>query len=233
MISDAVFWVSLRNTIVLAAINIVGILTISLFIALGFNRILRGRGVFQTVYYVPAVASIVVAAILWSWIYFPQYGILNIVFGALRLPTIDWLGDPSIALYSLAWVSVWKDMGLFSIVYLAGLQAIPEPFYDAAKIDGANSWQTLRSVTLPLLKPTIMFIVVMVASWAIPEIALPYQMTHGGPVYSTTTLMLYIFLHGFQAWRLGYASAMSFALVAIALIFAYIQWRVFKTEILY
>jgi multiple sugar transport system permease protein len=232
MISDPVFWFSLRNTIVFTAISVVGILTISLFIALGFNRILKGRGVFQTVYYIPAVASIVVAAVLWSWIYFPKYGILNLVLGPLNI-NVSWLGDPNIALYSLAWVSIWKDMGLFSIVYLAGLQAIPETFYDAAKIDGANSWQTLHSVTLPLLKPTVMFIVVMVISWALPEIALPYQMTHGGPGYSTTLLMLYIFLYGFQAWQLGYASAMSFALVAIALVFALIQWRILKTEILY
>ena len=233
MINDDVFWISLKNTLIITSIDLIAKLFGSLLVALGFNSVIRGRRFFETAYYLPAVASIIVTGVIWSWMYFPEYGIVDITLKSLGLPTFLWLGDSRFAIYSIIFVLFWKDVGLFGIVFLAGLQAIPRSFYDSAKIDGAGFFSVLRHITLPLLKPSILFVIVMVTAWDLPQMALPYQMTKGGPGYSTTTLMLYIYLQGFQAWRLGYASAMTFALVCIALIFAYIQWRTLKTEVLY
>lgn len=200
-----------------------------LSLALLMNRDLRGRGVFRTIYFIPTVVSWVVASIVWFSLLHPSFGInallMRIFFNA---PGIQFFNDKMYTLPMIVFLSVWKNMGYVMILFLAGLQAIPGVYYEAASIDGANAWQKFLHVTLPLLSPTLLFVFVtsIIGSF---QVFTPIQiMTQGGPAGATRVMPMLIYENAFMFLKMGYASAMSVVLFIILMSLTLIQTRVFR-----
>jgi multiple sugar transport system permease protein len=225
------FWVALRNTLYFALVG--GPLTIaaSLGAALLLNhKLVRFRSFFRTVFFAPFVTTLVAVAIVWRYLYHPQYGLLNYAIGKLGISPVDWLGDPAWAMPAIILVAVWKGFGYNMLIFIAGLQAIPEDLYEAAHLDGASSWQRFRHVTLPMLAPTTVFVTVITMIGYFQLFAEPYVMTRGGPLRSTTSVVLLMYEEGFRWWRMGYAAALAFVLFLVILIATFVQFRLQRAE---
>jgi multiple sugar transport system permease protein len=225
---DEVFLKSIQNTVFYAATNIPGQMILGLILALILNEKIRARGLYRTMYYFPVVTSMVVVAMVWLWIYEPSWGLLNQVLDKLHLPLQNWLSDTHMAMPAIVIMSVWKGTGNAMILFLAGLQGIPEELYESSKIDGANRWDRFLHITLPLLKPTTFFIFVMYCIWAFQVFDQVYIMTKGGPVWSTTTIVHQIYQNAFLYVDMGYASTFATILFVIVLAITIINLNVFK-----
>ena len=218
LFQDPVFWVALRNTLVFVAVGAPLSVAVSLGAALLLqSRGLRAKGLFRTLLFLPVVTTLVAVAVVWRYLYHPRVGLLNQALGAVGFAPVDWLGDPRFALASLIALAVWKNFGFNMVIFVAGLQAIPERLYEAARLDGANRAQLLRHVTLPLLAPTTSFVLVMTLIGHFQLFAEPYVMTQGGPEDATRSLVLLMYEQGFRWWSLGQAAALAFVLFAIVL----------------
>lgn len=217
--SEPLFWTALRNTAYFVIVaGPLGIL-LSLAAALLLNdRVVRWRSLFRTALFVPVVTTLVAVAIVWRYLYHPRFGLLATLLGFVGVEPIDWLGDPRWAMPAIILLAIWKNLGFNMVIFLAGLQSIPERLYEAARIDGASRWQQLRYVTLPALAPTLVFVTIMTAIGYLQLFAEPYVMTQGGPSNSTLSLVLLMYQEGFRWWNLGYATAIAFALFAIILL---------------
>jgi len=212
------FWQALRNTLYFVMVG--GPLSAAASLAaalLVHSRLTRLKPFFRSAFFAPWVTTLVAVALVWRYIYHPQYGLLNAGLGLLGLGPVDWLGDPHWAMPSIILLSVWKNFGYNMLVFLAGLSSIPEELYEAAALDGAGAWNRLRHITLPMLGPTFVFVgvVTMIASFQI--FSEPYVMTQGGPLKSTTTLVLLMYEQGFRWWRLGLAAAIAVVLFLLTL----------------
>jgi multiple sugar transport system permease protein len=204
---------------------------ISLAAALLVNaKAVRFKPFFRSALFAPWVTTLVAVALVWRYIYHPQYGILNALLGTVGIGPIDWLGSTTWSMPSIILLSVWKNFGYNMLIFLAGLQSIPEELYEAARLDGASVWQQFRHITLPMLGPTFVFvgIVTMIASFQI--FSEPYVMTQGGPLKSTLTLVLYMYEEGFRWWRLGLAAAIAVILFLLTLAGTMIQFRLRKSQ---
>lgn len=231
---DVRFQRSVLNTLVF----MVGVplnLVTGLSIALLLNTKVRGQGLYRTMFYIPTITPLVVSSIIWKWVYQGDYGLLN--YYLLKLGIIDhkifWLADPNLALPALIVMMLWGGTGGTMVIYLAGLQSIPQEMYDAAKVDGANAIQRLLYVTIPLLAPTtfFLFITSMIGSFQIfTEV---YIMTNGGPLNRTSTIGLYLYDKAFRQLDMGYATAMAFALFAMIFIFTMLQMKYTKGDVEY
>jgi multiple sugar transport system permease protein len=171
------------------------------------------------------MTALVAVAVVWRYIYHPRYGLLNYALGVVGIAPIDWLGEPWLAMPALILMAVWKNFGYNMIIFIAGLQSIPEQIYDSARIDGANRWQQLRYVTLPMLAPTFLFVGLLTMIGSFQLFAEPYVMTQGGPGDATLSVVLLMYEHGFRWWNLGYAAAIAFLLFAIMLVGTLLQLR--------
>jgi multiple sugar transport system permease protein len=212
------FWQALRNTLYFVMVG--GPLSAAASLAaalLVHSRLTRLKPFFRSAFFAPWVTTLVAVALVWRYIYHPQYGLLNAGLGLLGLGPVDWLGDPNWAMPSIILLSVWKNFGYNMLVFLAGLSSIPEELYEAAALDGAGAWNRLRHITLPMLGPTFVFVgvVTMIASFQI--FSEPYVMTQGGPLKSSTTLVLLMYEQGFRWWRLGLAAAIAVVLFLLTL----------------
>jgi ABC-type sugar transport system permease subunit len=225
---DEVFIKSIQNTIFYAATNIPGQMILGLILALILNEKIRARGLYRTTYYFPVVTSMVVVAMVWLWIYEPGWGLLNQVLSKLHLGRQNWLSDTHMAMPAIVVMSIWKGTGNAMILFLAGLQGIPEELYESAKIDGANRWNRFVHITLPLLKPTTFFIFVMYCIWAFQMFDQVYIMTQGGPVWSTTSIVHQIYQRAFLYVEMGYASTFATILFVIVLAITIVNLVVFK-----
>jgi multiple sugar transport system permease protein len=216
LFDDPRFWVALRNTGVFVVAGGTLSVATSFAAALAVSaRLVRGRGLFRTVFFAPVVTTLVAVAVVWRYLYHPRLG-----------PTaIDWLGDPRLVMPALILMAVWKNFGFNMVIFLAGLQAIPERLYEAARLDGASAGQQLRHVTLPLLVPTTVFVLLMTAIGHFQLFAEPYVMTQGGPLGSTRSIVLLMYEEGFRWWRIGTASAIAALLLLITLIGTALQLR--------
>ena len=230
---DELFWRALWNTVTYTVWSIPLSMAIGLGLALLLNQKLRGLGLYRTVYYVPVVTSMVAVAMIWIQLFDPLYGVLSTGLEAIGIRGINWLGDPNLAMPSIIAVSVWKVIGWNMLIYLAGLQGIPTYLHEAAAIDGANGWQSLSKVTLPLLQPTTFFIFVTSLIAAFQVFDQVYVMTGGGPAGATTTLVHQIYNAAFKAFDMGYAAAMSFVLFAIILVVSLFSLRAMRGEVAY
>jgi multiple sugar transport system permease protein len=230
---DAQFIKSIRNTAFYALSNIPAQMFIGLGLALILNERLRARGLLRMAFYFPVVTSMVVVAMIWLWIYEPGWGLLNVVLRALHLGRQNWLADPRTAMPAVVIMSVWKGLGNAMILFLAGLQGIPEELYEAAKMDGANRWHRLINVTLPMLRPTTFFIFVMYCIWAFQVFDQVYIMTKGGPVWSTTTMVHQMYRSAFLYVEMGYAATMATVLFVLVLIITSLNLLLFKGEVEY
>ena len=221
---DPLFWRVLANTLLLVGVG--GPLT--LVVALGGavlvnSRLARLRGVYRTIFFAPVVTTLVAVAVVWRYFYHPRYGLLNHMLGALGLPAIDWLGDPRWAMLSITLLAVWRTFGYSLVIFVAGLQAIPESLYEAARLDGASAWRQFVHVTLPLLRPTMVFVTVINTVGFFQIFAEPYLMTRGGPLNATMSIAMLMYEQGFRWWNLGRAAAVAFVLFAFILGLAAIQ----------
>lgn len=222
--SDPLFWTSLYNTAYFTFISVPGRLAIALLLAMLLNQKLKGIALFRTLYYIPSLASGVAVAVLWMWVLNPSYGILNVSLGYLGLKGPVWLGSEEWSKPALILMSFWA-VGDGMIVYLAGLQGIPQQLYEVAEIDGANVWKKFRYVTIPMLTPVIFFNLIMgvIRAWQLWVYA--YVMTEGGPVNSTLFYVLYLYRNAFEYFKMGYASTMAWILSLIIIGFTLLIFK--------
>jgi ABC-type sugar transport system permease subunit len=230
LFSDPLFYKSLRNTLLFLAIHI----PLQAVVALGFSLLLhsrvRFRGVFRALYFFPVVVSGVVVTILWQQLYSFDYGILNRLLTGAGLPRIPWLVDPDFAMPSLAVMATWKNVGIYIVLFLVGLQNIPAELYEASQIDGASRRKQFFNITLPMLNPTIIVIIVLSTIGGFSLFIEPYVLTGGGPMQSTLSGMLYIYNQAFYFNHMGYAAALGFVFALIILAVVLIQRKVIGTD---
>jgi len=232
MIHDPYFWNALKNTFVYTLNVPIGI-AVSLVVALMMNRSLRGVNVLRALYFLPSVTSFVAIALVWMWIYHPSFGIANAMLGAVGIPPVQWLNSSDTSMLSIIIFTVWLGIGYQMVIFLAGLQGIPEDLYEAARIDGAGNWARFRSITLPLLKPTTFFVLVTSLISSLQVFTSIYVMTAGGPTRSTDVLVYHIYQAAWEQLRMGYASAMSWVLFVIIMIATWIQFKLMGKEVEY
>jgi multiple sugar transport system permease protein len=223
------FWNALKNTLYFAFVGGPLTIAVSLGAALLLNsKLVRFKGLFRTIYFTPFVTTLVAVAIVWRYLYHTQYGLFNFVLGKFGVSPIDWLGDPHWAMPAIILMAVWKSFGYNMLIFIAGLQAIPEELYDAAEIDGASTSRQFFSITLPMLTPTLVFVGVVTMIGYFQLFAEPYVMTQGGPLRSTTSVVLLMYEEGFRWWRMGYAAAIAFVLFIVILLATLVQFRLQK-----
>jgi len=226
LIADPQFWKALRNTAYFALVG--G--PLSIFASLGAAllidaRAARFKALFRTALFLPVTTTLVAVAVIWRYLYHPRYGLLNHVLAGFGVSPIDWLGDPRWAMPAIILMAVWKNFGFNMIVFLAGLQAIPERIYEAAVLDGAGAWRRLRDITLPLLAPTFLFVSIVTAIGYLQLFTEPYVMTQGGPAGATRSVVLLMYEQGFRWWNMGYAAAIAVLLFGVILIATLLQLR--------
>jgi ABC-type sugar transport system permease subunit len=230
--NDALFINALTVTLKYALVAVPLNLLIALPIAMGLNQVTRLRAVFRSAFFLPTVASAVAVSLIWRYVYTPQTGMLNAVLANLGLPQPSWLNDPATALWAILITAVWQDLGYNILILLAGLQTIPDDFYDAAKVDGAGAWPRFIDVTLPLLSRTLLFVSVLTMISYLQQFTYVQVMPNnpGGPINSTSTLVYYVYTKAFSNMQLGYASAVSVVLMVIILVITLIQFRLLRSR---
>lgn len=232
MLADDRFYLSLWNTAYYVFLGVPLHLFLALLAALAMNMNLRGVTIFRTLYYVPSLTPAVANSILWLWIFHPQYGLANALLGWLGFEGLYWLQDPRIAKPAFIIMSFWTIGGQM-VILLAGLKGIPEQLYEAAAIDGANTWQRFWKVTLPLLTPALFFNLIIAIIGAFQVFTQAYIMTEGGPNYATLFYLLYLYRMAFENFQMGYASAMAWVLFVIILFFTVLQFRLSDRWVFY
>jgi len=222
---DDIFHRALRNTTLFVILGMGIGPTLGLITALLLNQKVAFRSLFRTAYFLPVMTSMVVVATIWRVLY-NRSGLLNVALTGLGLSPIGWLADPQWALFSVVIASVWQGFGFETVVFLAALQSIPRELYEAATVDGANPWHRFLNITVPSLRPVLLFVYIygIIGSYQVFDQV--FVMTGGGPVYSTTSVVYYLFSK-FQDLRLGYASAIAYILFIILVFFSFVQWRFF------
>lgn len=258
LFNDPIFWKSLLNTVYFSIGTVPIGLFLAMFLAIFLNQKIRGLGWYRTIYFMPVVTSLVAISMVWKWIFHestglanyllsllgmdglewlgePQ-GIISMFFGQFGLDIPNWMGGPSLALTAVIIVSVWKGLGYNIVIFLAGLQSIPEHYYEAATIDGANGWHRFRHVTWPLLSPTTFYVLVMTTIISFQVFTQIYLMTGpppGAPMDTTTVIVYYLYEQGFDFYRSGYASAIAFVLFLIILSLTLFQRKVVEKRVHY
>jgi multiple sugar transport system permease protein len=259
LVSDSAFWHSLVNTVYFVIFAVPPSLFLALFLAVLLNKKIRGLGFYRTVYFLPTVTSAVAIAMVWKWIFHPRLGLLNYLLsrihmtkplwleeprgifdmaaGVVHLPWPDWFQGPSLALIALVIVSIWKALGYNIVIFLAGLQNIPEEYYEAATIDGASGRQVFWNITWPLLSPTTFYVLLMTTIVSFQVFSFVYLMTGppvGAPLGTTKVIVYYLFEEGFDAGgNQGYASAVALVLFLIILSLTLLQRRLVERRVHY
>lgn len=229
LLHDPQFWGDLGNTVYYAAVTTPVSVVLALGLALLLNRRgLPARGILRAAIFLPAVVSLAVAAIPFRLMFTPSIGLITYWLGAIGIHATDWLGSTTLAMPAVIIVGIWKNVGFYMVIYIAGLQTIPREFYEAARIDGATTWQRFRLITLPLLNNTTMFVTIIALIASFQAFDQIYVMTQGGPAFSTETLVMLIYRQGFENFSMGYASAIGYVLVLIILLFSLLQIRFFN-----
>jgi multiple sugar transport system permease protein len=254
---DPKFYQSLGNTFWYVIFVVPLTIIFSIFFAQLLNQKIRGRGAFRTIYYLPVVTSIVAISVVWKWIFNPDRGVLNAILNLFGLEGLKWLNDargvfdillaplniepseffagPSVALFALIIMAVWHNIGYCVIIALAGLQNVPDQYYEAAKIDGAGSWKMFRHVTIPLISPTIFYLIITQSIFAFNTFTPVYVMTQppGGPLGTTKLVVFYLYEQAFKLWNLGYANAIAFAIFIVIFILTQFQKRFIERRVHY
>lgn len=229
ILKDPKFSASLGRSVIFMLGFVPVVYVLSLAMAMLLKRKSRSTGFFRTIYFMPVAMSLVIAGVIWRFMFDPTNGIINIMMTTLGFPALKWIGSIDTAMLSVIIVSIWKSAGYFMIILLAGLEDIPDDYISAAQIDGANRWQVFRHILMPLLKPTSFFVIVILSINALQAFDQIYVMTRGGPAYATYTTLMYIYEKAFREWNFGYAAAMSVALFILIMIFTMVQVRYFRS----
>ncbi len=219
-------WQTFGNTLYYTAVIVPVGTALALGLALALNRGLRGIVVLRSLYFMPVISSTVAVSLVWGWLYNQQFGLINYLLSLVGITGPAWLADTTTAMPAVIIMSIWKGLGYNMVIFLAGLQGIPQELYEAAKIDGAGAWARFRYITFPLVSPTTFFIVVLSTIAAFQVFDQTFVMTGGGPAYSTTTLALYIYQNAFQWFHMGYAAALSYVLFGAVAAVTMVQFRV-------
>ncbi len=232
LLADPLFWKALRNTAYYVVVGGPLSVVVSLAAAMLVNaRLVRWKPLFRSAFFAPWVTTLVAVALVWRYLYHPQYGLLNAFLGLVGVGPVDWLGNPHWAMPAIILMSVWKNFGYNMLIFLAGLQTIPPQLYEAAELDGAGTWQRFRQVTVPMLGPTFVFVGVVTMIAAFQIFSEPYVMTQGGPLKSTLTLVLFMYEQGFRWWRLGFAAAVAVVLGLLTLAGTAVQLRLRRERV--
>jgi len=227
---DPLFGKAITNTLTFLLIHIPLQIIIALLLALLLNSKVKMRGLFRAIYFLPVVVSGVAVTILWQQLYSYDYGVLNALLKAIGLPSVPWLVDASWAMPSVAIMATWKNVGIYIVLFLVGLQNIPAELYEAASLDGASRFRQFRHITIPMLNPTVIVVVVLSTIGGFSLFIEPYVLTGGGPMQSTLSGMLYIYNQAFYFGHMGYAATLGFVFALIILAVVLIQRRVIETE---
>lgn len=223
---DPLFWQALKNTFYFVLIAGPLNVGVSLGAAVLLNsRLVKLKSLFRLNYFLPVITTLVAISIVWRFIYHPRFGILNYILHIIGVRPIDWLGDPVWAMPAIIIMAVWKNFGYNMIIFIAGLQNIPQSLYEAASIEGASSLQRFWYITLPMLAPTTLFVSIITMIGFFQLFTEPYIMTQGGPLNKTLSIVLYMYREGFQWWHIGYASSIAFVLFFIIFLFTLIQLK--------
>jgi multiple sugar transport system permease protein len=257
LLADGEFYQSLGNTFWYVIFVVPLTIILSLLFAQLLNQKISGRGIYRTIYYLPVVTSIVAISVVWKWIFNPDRGILNAMLSPVGIEGLKWLNDPrgifevaleplnvvcsgflagpSIALCALIIMAIWHNIGYCLIIALAGLQNVPEQYYEAARIDGAGTWKTFRHVTLPLISPTIFYLIITQSIFAFNTFTPVYVMTQppGGPLGTTKLVVFYLYEQAFKLWNLGYANAIAFVIFIIIFLLTQFQKRFIEKRVHY
>lgn len=221
---DKEFPIVLGNTVYLVAIGVPSGLVVSFLLATLLNNSVKGRPVFRTIFFLPSIVPVIATAMVWLWVYNPNYGVINASLAAMGFQVVPWLSSPGLAKISIIIVQVWLQ-GSAIVIFLAALQDVPRELYEAAKVDGATALHRFRSVTIPLCTPSILFVLITGLIGAFQEFSLTWILTRGGPMESTTFYGLYLYQSAFQFFKMGYASALAWVLFLIIVVFTIITFR--------
>ncbi|NIT61250.1 MAG: ABC transporter permease subunit [Aliifodinibius sp.] len=230
LIQDRMFFRSLLNTVIFLVIHIPLQIAVALFFAEMLNQKLRFRGFFRAAYFLPVVVSGVVITILWQQLYGFDTGLLNRILVNLGLGKVGWLVNPKVAMPSIAIMATWKNVGLYIVLFLVGLQTVPLQYYEAADLEGATHWQKFRFITLPAINPTIFMVVIVSTINGFNLFIEPYIMTGGGPLNSTLSTILYIYKQGFFYYHMGYAATLGIVFAMMILLVIAIQRKFIEQE---
>lgn len=241
VLSDPLFWKTVTNTGFFVAVSGVLEVAFGLLLAVMLNGAVRGRAAFRAAFFLPFVTPLIGVALVWGWIYDPEYGLLNWVLGNLHFffetfwggEPIAWLYDPRTAMTAIILLRVWKNTGYNMVIFLAGLQAIPVSLYESARLDGSNAWNTFWRITLPMVTPTLFFVVMVTVINAFQAFDTIYLLTQGGPEHSTEVMVYWLFKNAFMFYKIGPASAIAYILFTIILLLTLIQWRLRKRWVLH
>lgn len=231
MLGDRRWWNAMGNSAYFTALSVPLGMIISLGIALVMNQKLRGVYFFRTLFFMPVISSWVAVSVIWITLLDPQAGMVNYFLKSIGLPTVNWLGDPASAMPSLVMITIWKGAGFNMVIWLAGLQAIPQELYEAAAIDGANARQSFFRLTLPLLTPTTFFMAITGVISSFQVFSSVYVITGGGPRGATDVAVHRIYLRAFESFDMGYASALAWVLFFVIFVFTLLQvWYMRRRE---
>ena len=228
--SDRLFWISLLNTLKFLIIHIPLQIIIALALAEVLNQKIRMRGFFRAAFFMPLVVSGVVVTILWQQLFAYDTGVINRLLISLGLGKVGWLIDPDVAMISIALMATWKNVGLYVILFLVGLQTVPKQYYEAADLEGASHWQKFIRITVPMINPTIFMVVVLSTLGGFSLFIEPYIMTGGGPLNSTLSSVLYIYKQAFEYYHMGYSATLGVFFAFLIILVVVLQKKFIETE---
>jgi multiple sugar transport system permease protein len=215
---DRVFWISLRNTVIYVGVSVPATVLLGLLAAVAIEGVGRGRGFYRAAYFLPVASTLLAMALVWEFMFHPSVGFVNQVFRAVGLPTADWLQNPDTALFALAAIGVWQNLGLAMVLFMAGLKAIPPDLYEALAMDGADgAWERFRRVTWPMLGPALVFVVAITAIRSFQVFDTVQVLTEGGPSKSTEVLLFTMVQQGFTFLRSAYGAAITIVFLVLTL----------------
>jgi len=233
LMNDYVWWISVKNTLVFMLITVTGTTVVALAAAVAVTQPIKGQGFFRVVLYMPTLLSVGVVSLIWVWLLSSQYGIINYFLSFVGIRPVNWLGDESLVIPALSLTTIWWGFGFPMLIFIAGIQGIPDTLYEAARIDGANSRQLFWYITLPLLRPTLLFVTVTGVISHFQVFGQPFIMTVGGPGRGSYTVIYYLYEIAWRAFRMGYGSAVAVSLAVIVASFTAIQFRLIGRRVEY
>ena len=231
MFQSAEFWQVLKNTAIYSIGTIPINMALSLWVAYLLNKKLAGKKFLRTAFFAPVIISPVAAALIWRWMYDPNFGLVNYFVEMLGFNPVNWLNEPTAAMFALIIMSVWKTFGINMVLFSAGLQGIPDSYYEAAELDGAGKFAKFWHITIPMLAPTTFFIMIMSMISSFQVFDLVYVLTSGGPLGSTKVLVFYVYEYAFKFFEMGYASAISYFLFALLFLLTMFQIKFMKSKV--
>ena len=231
LVNDRLFWKAIYNTLKFLLLHIPLQLVVSLFLAYLLNQKMRAAAFFRASFFMPVIVSGVVVTILWQQLLGLDAGLINRAFTALGMNKVGWLVNPDVAIYSIAVMATWKNVGLYVILFLVGLQTVPPQYYEAAKMEGATRWQQFYHITLPMINPTIFMVVILSTIGGFNLFIEPYILTGGGPLNTTLSAVLYIYKQAFQYYNMGYSATLGFFYAIMIMSVVVLQKKFIEKEV--